>query len=342
MADLGTQQLSDMRSEVLELLGKPSQAYLVTKIDHALNRRLEWVVKQGDFPTLVRQDEVGLRTPSDTDSTIFQGSAAYAPLPWGCRNVQAMFLQVSAENEVEQLSAEEMARRYSITTTGRPKHYAIVGETVQHTELAASDTFVVSGDAVNDDGVATARVWYRTNSGHLGEVVSPSFSGAFSTGITSPSAAAPGWPIERISVSSNWAGDITITRTTGGTELAKIATPFATASSNPMSRVETRPLIRVAPTPDAAYKATVIWKRIPRRLVKADDAPEIPVSTALVYGAAADLLRAEKRYAQAREMEAMAHASLSTEVAGESMQGGFAAPAFGNFIDQCGVEYQGW
>jgi len=338
VADLGTQTVSEMQAEVLSLIGKPSSALYLTKILQSMNRGLEMAAKQGDWPTLIRQDELGLRTPSDTDSKTFLSGAAYAPLPWGCRNVQAIFLQSPERHEVHQTSAEEMARRYSTTVTGKPEVYAIVGETCQHTELAASDSFILTGNAVNDD-VATARVWYRQQSGHLGEVVSPSLTGSYSSGVSSPSPASSGWPIERMTVSGLWAGDITLTSTTLGTELAKMSTPYGTQASNPVVRSETRPLIRVAPTPDAAYACTVIWKRIPRKLVKNDDMPEIPVSAALVYGAAADLLRVEKRYEQASVMDRKRRETMGAETAGESPQGGFAAPEYGNYLDQCGVEY---
>jgi len=338
LADLGTQTLGEMKSEVFALLGKPSSSLMEAKITQALNRAMEWAVKQGDWPTLVRQDEVGLRAPSDADSKTFLAGGAYAPLPWGCRNVQAIFLQNPSLVEVQQMSAAEMARRYSVTTTGRPVAYAIVGETCQHTEIAASESFTITGDAVNDD-VATCRVWYRQQSGHLGEVVSPALTGSFSSGVSSPSAATSGWPIERITVSALWAGDITLTGVTSGTVLAKLSGPFGTSSSNPMVRVETRPLIRVAPTPDAAYSCTVIWERIPRKLVKNDDVPEIPVSTALVYAAAADLLRVEKRFSQANAMEAKKLEAFSMETVGEDQQGGFAAPVHGNYLDQTGIQW---
>lgn len=125
----------------------------------------------------------------------------------------------------------------------------------------------------------------------------------------------------------------------GGSEIAKMSSPFGTQTSNPMVRAETRPLIRVAPTPDAAYACTVIWKKSPRKLVKTDDVPEIPVSSALVYAAAADLLRMEKRYEQASAMERKKLEARQGTVAGEQMQGGFAAPIHGNFLDQTGLEY---
>ena len=337
IADLGTQTLGDMQTEVLSLLGKPSSAHLLTKITQALNRSLEWAVKQGQWPTLIRQDEVGLKAPADAASKTLLAGGAYAPLPWGCRNVQAMFLQQEGQGEIRQVSPEEMARLYSTTTTGKPEAYAIVGETCQHTELAATDTFVVTGNAVNDD-VATCRIWYRQQNGHLGEMVSPSITGTFSAGVTSPTAATAGWPIERFSVSGLWAGDITITATTGGAELAKISSPFAATANNPMSRSETRPLVRLGPTPDAAYACTVIWKRIPRKLVKNDDIPEIPASAAMVYAATADMLRTEKRYSQASQMDSKKLEAMGAEEAGESMQGGFAAPMFGNFLGQTGVD----
>ena len=239
------------------------------------------------------------------------------------------------------MSSEELARLYSTTTTGKPSAYAIVGETCQHTPIAASESFTLTGNAVNDD-VSTARVWYRQQSGHLGEVVSPALTGTFSSGVSSPSAATSGWPIERITVSSNWAGDITITGATSATELVKVSSPYGTAASNPTLRVETRPLIRFAPTPDVDVKCTVIWSRIPRKLIKADDVPEIPVGSALVYGAAADLLRTEKRFSQANEFEAKKVEALTAETAGEEPQGGFAAPIFGNYLDQTGIDRSGY
>jgi hypothetical protein len=338
MADLGTQTLSEMKTEVLSLLGKPSSALLETKITQGLNRALEWAVKHGQWPSLTRQDEIGLRAPADATSATLLSGAAYAPLPWGCRNVQAIFLQEPSKHEIIQNSAEEMARKFAVTTTGKPEVYAIVGETCQHTEITVVDEVItLTGNAVNDD-VATARVWYRQHSGHLGEVVSPSLTGTFASGVSSPSAATSGWPIERITVSGLWAGDITLANATDG-ELALISGPFGTASANPMIRAETRPLIRVAPIPDQAYACTVIWKRVPRKLVKNDDIPEIPVSAAMVYAATADLLRTEKRYQQAGQMDAKKREAMGAEEAGEQMQGGFVSPVHGNFLDQTGVGY---
>jgi len=339
LADLGTETLATMQAECLSLLGKPSSALLLTKLTQGLNRALEWAVKQGQWPTLTRSDEVGLRAPADADSKTLMAGAAYAPLPWGCRTVQAIFLQSPSRQEVRQVSPEELARTYATTTTGAPQVYAIVGETCQHTELAANDTFILTGDAVNND-VSTARVWYRQQTGHLGEVVSPSLNGTYSTGVPSPSAATSGWPIERITVSGKWAGDITLARSSSPfTELAKISGPFSTSAANPMIRAETRPLIRVSPTPDQAYACTVIWKRIPRKLVKNDDMPEIPVSAALVYAATADILRTEKRFDQANQMESKKLEAMGAEEAGENMQGGFVAPMYGNFLDMTGINY---
>jgi len=339
MADLGTSTLGEMRTEVLNLLGKPSSSLLVQKIDAAINRAMEWAVKQGEWPTLTRTDEFGLFAPADSTSATFQSASAFAALPWGCRNVQAMFLQGSnSRRELRQISPEEMSRLYSVTETGAPAAYAIVGETCQHTPIASSESFTITGNAVNDN-ISTVRIWYRQQSGHLGEVVSPALSGSFSTGVTSPSAATSGWPIERITVSENWAGPITIT---GATELVKIESPFGTAASNPMSRIETRPLVRLGPTPDADYAGTVIWRRVPRRLLKADDAPEVPVSAALVYAAAADLLRIDKRFSQANAMEAKKIEAVTGEGLGEQSRGGFAAPEYGNFLDQTGSGRYGY
>jgi hypothetical protein len=81
----------------------------------------------------------------------------------------------------------------------------------------------------------------------------------------------------------------------------------------------------------------VIWRRVPRRLLKNDDVPEIPVSAALVYGAAADLCRADKRMSQAAAFEAKKFEVLTGERAGEDALGGFAAPMYGNFLDSTGV-----
>lgn len=342
MADLGTSTLGEMRTEVLNLLGKPSSTLLVQKIDAALNRTMEWAVKQGEWPSLTRTDEFGLTAPADSTSATFQSASAYAALPWGCRNVQAMFLQSpNSRVELRQKTPEEMARLFASTSTGAPTTYAIVGETCQHTPIATSESFTLTGNAVNDN-IATARVWYRQQSGHLGEVVSPALTGAFSSGVTSPSAATSGWPIERITVSENWAGPITITGATSATELVKIASPYGTAASNPVLRVETRPLVRLGPTPDADYAATVIWRRVPRKLIKADDVPEIPVSAAMVYGATADLLRIEKRFSQANSMESKKIEALTSESVGEESYGGLAAPELGNFLDQTGSGQYGY
>lgn len=336
MADLGTMPLGPMVTEVLGLLSLPTSALLDTKIKDAINRNYEQVAKSGTWPSLDRTDLIGLKSPALSAQATFLGLATSAPLPWGCRNVRAIFLHTPARQELQQVTPEELWRRYAKTTTGAPECYAIAGETIQYAELAAADTFVLAGNAANND-IATARVWYREHNSHLGEVVSPAFSGTFSTGVTSPTQAAAGWSIERITVSENWTGAITIVRTADLTPLVGISGPFGTAAANPMRRVETRPLIQVAPQPDAAYTATVIWRRIPRRLFKNDDVPEIPVSAALVYGAAADLCRADKRMSQAAAFEAKKFEILTGERAGEDALGGFAAPAFGNFLDSTGV-----
>lgn len=336
MSDLGTMPLGPMVTEVLGLLALPTSALLDTKIKDAINRAYESVAKSGTWPSLDRTDVVGLKSPALSSETTLLGLAATSPLPWGCRNAHAVFLNTSEQIELKQVTIDELLRRHRIDETGTPSFYALVGETVQYKELAASDTFVLTGNAANDD-IATARIWYREQTGHLGEVVSPAFTGTFSSGITSPTAAAAGYSIERITVSKNWVGPITITRTTGATEIAAIATPFTTAASNPMRRVETRPLMRVAPLPTADTACTVVWRRVPRRLLKNDDVPEIPVSAALIYGAAADLLRSMKRMSQAAQMEAKKLEALTTEKAGEQALGGFAAPMFGNFLDGTGV-----
>jgi hypothetical protein len=343
--DISTQSLSEMSSEVLALLGKPSSAFLLSKIHAAINRTMDWAVKQGTWPTLQRQSEIGLQAYQNPAATTLLSGGEYFPFPQDCRSISGIFLQGNTGVEVEQTSAVELARLYDPSTTGLPVKYAIVGETIQHTEVVTAERICVKGDAVNNN-VATVRVWYRSKDELAGEILSPVASGDFSTGNGAVIGQAedvvyPGWGIQRVSTSPLWAGDIKLLGETSGTEYARVSNSYATPSSNPGSVTATRLLGRVGPTPDKNYKCTVIWERTPHRLVKNEDVPEIPCSPCLVYGAAADLLRADKKYAQAAEMDKKKFESLGSETAGEDQFGAGMRPQFGNFVDGTGGSQSG-
>lgn len=339
MADLGTDTLASMREQVFGLLGESSSQGRLTKIDAALNRAYHRIASSGHWPTLERVDEVGLVKPSDSTRTTLRSGEANFPLPWGCRDITSMVLHEPRGHEVVQMDPAAFFRRYGTTETGVPCHYCLVGETIQHTRLSATDTVIITGAAANESA-ATLRVYYRVNDDETGEVTSELFDvgSAFSSGVTTAGSLAPGFPLERIVVNDKWVGDITITRTTGGTQLAKLSGPFLAIAGNPMRQVKTRPLARVGPIPDADTKATVVWRRQPQRLLNASDAPEIPVSSALVYSAAAELLRVDSKFAQARDFEAKSEQALSGSEAGESRDPEVSMPVGGSFIDMTGTD----
>lgn len=339
MADLGTDTLTSMRDQVLGLLGEASSQGRVSKIDAALNRAYVRIASSGHWPTLERVDEVGLSRPSDSGSATLQGGEGAFPLPWGCRDITALVLHDPPGREVEQISAAQFFRNYSVAEAGTPKHYCLVGETVQHTRLAAADTVVITGNAAND-AAAVLRIWYRQNASETGEITDQLFDvgSTFSTGVTTSGTLAPGFSIERIVVNDNWVGDITIARTTGATQIAKITGPFMPIAGSPLRRVMTRPLARIGPIPSGDLAATVIWRRQPRRLVNPTDAPEIPVSPALVYAAAAELLRVDRQFAMARDYEAKAGEALAGSEAGESRDPEVSMPVMGDFIGMTGTD----
>jgi hypothetical protein len=339
MSELGSDTLSQMRTEVFGLLGEISTPGRQQKVDAALNRALERIAKEGHFPTLQRVDEVGLNKPSDTSTDTLKSGEAFYPLPWGCRDVQSIILHSPSGTVLEQLTAATLYTRYSVTATGTPMNYAIVGETVQHARLSVADTVVITGDATNNS-LSTLRIWYRANDDYTGEVTSQLFDvgSTFGAGVTTSGTLAAGWPIERIAVNDKWIGDITITRTTGGTQLAKISGPFLPIAGNPMRRTLTRPLARVCPLPDGNLKATVIWRRMPQRLINPSDIPEIPVATSMVYAAAAEMLRIDRKFVQANVYEAKVSQALDGTQKAESPVLEIAPPMWGSFVEATGTD----
>ena len=338
MAESGYETLSSLRTQVFELLGEASSQGRLPKIDSAINRAYTRIAASGHWPTLELVDEVGLTRPSDSARPTLLGGVAEFPMPWGSRDA-TLILQEPAGREVEQMGAAAFYRAYAVTDSGTPKNYCIVGETVQHTKLAAADTVVITGDAAND-AAAAMRIWYRTSDNETGEVTDELFDAGstFSTGVTTTGTLAAGYPISRIVVNDKWVGAITIARTTGATELAKLSGPFLPIAGSPFRRVLTRPLARLGPLPSVDTRATVVWRRQPRRLVNPTDAPEIPVGAALVYAAAAELLRVDRQFSMARDYEAKSQQALDGSEAGESRDPEIAMPLGGNLVDGTGTD----
>lgn len=337
MAESGYETLSSIRTQVFELLGESSSQGRVPKIDSAINRAYTRIASSGHWPTLELVDEVGLVRPSDAARPTLLGGIAEFPMPWGSRDA-TLILQEPAGVEVVQMPAALFYRTYAISDSGTPRHYCIVGETVQHTRLAAADTVVITGVAANDSAAAM-RVQYRTSDNETGEVSNELFDAGstFSTGVTTTGTLAAGFPISRIVVNENWVGAITIVRTTGSTEIAKLNGPFLPIAGAPFRRVLTRPLARIGPLPAVDTKATVIWRRQPRRLENPTDAPEIPIGAALVYAAVAELLRIDRQYSMSRDMEAKSQEALDGSESGESRDTEIASPLGGNLADATGA-----
>lgn len=317
------------------------------KILRALNRAIDEITSDGDWPQLERADEVGLEKRSDTAQTVIDSSASsFFAGPVNCERVKSITIYSPTGATMKQASAAELASDAGSelnSRTGVPYSFARVGQTAQFKPLAADGTLTMKCTSSGNDDVRDVRVRYRTSTAHLGasvteDVLGGTFSGS---GIALNSTVEAGWSIESVDLPVGWVGALTIEDASANVivEIANVFSPGTTSGSHWVHY--SRPLFRVWPNPDQDYKATVVWKERHQPLLTATDALQIPAAAAVVYKAASSIMGAERRLADAAAFNRMAEAALDRAQSGTGRVTEAIRPAYGSVLGAAGVSRRG-
>jgi len=298
-SNLGWQTFADIVAEVGVLVHDTNVARQPV-IKAIINRAYDSIASEFDWPQFVEVDETGTRRISTSaTAATFEAGQAEAPLPYSLAAISSFELQYQ-DTSAPRIPIVDPATLYeaagsALTTAGRPRMAALIGQTAQTDRLPASDTLVVKATQPTNDNMLTLRVRYLATSGSYKESFSESLTGSFSTGVSLYAPSIAGWSVQQVVIPATWEGNVRV-EDTSGNAVVFISSPYRPPSAgSPVDRAVSSPLLRLWPVPDIDYAVTVTYRRRPHRLVNDDDAPEIPVASYLVEKAAAEILRQQNK-----------------------------------------------
>jgi len=315
------------------------------KILRAINRALDEISSDADWPQLERSDELGLRKASDTGVAVLDSGSGYFTGPVDAERVKSITIYSPTGCTMRQVSASELATTAGAELQSRsdiPRVFSRVGQCAQWKPIAADSQMTLKCSDSGNDDVRDVRVRYKRYDSHMGatvveDVLAGTFSGA---GIALNATVESGWSIESVDLPVGWVGRTTIEDSAAST-VVEIDNAFEPGSLSGSHWVHySRPLFRVWPNPDRDYKATVVWKRRHPPILTATDVLEIPAAAAVVFKAAASIMGAERRLADAAAFNRRAEAALERELSGTGRATTAVTPAMGSVLGATGVPHR--
>ena len=331
MTSLGVANFKQMQDEVLGMLQKESSTATRTTVKSAMNRVYDEVVHAHEWPELQRVDYTGLRVAGGSLTTLVSGDP-HIVAPWNAERITGLQAFDTCSRRLDIVERDEFFAYVGSgeERTGTPEVVTQVGVTAQFRTISTVGTMTLKCSVSGNDNISTVRVYYTPSDAHLGRPRWMDVSGAFSSGVALGINPAAGYSIERVSVPAGWVGVLTIedASNVAYVELDPVEVPGTTSNDN--YQVYSRPLFRVAPIPDANYKAAWSWKHLPDRLTENEDVPEIPVSTYLVEMTVAKMLMEDRKWQVSSFHRGEAEAFLRRLTSGQQRSLRVVRPVGGN------------
>lgn len=339
MVGFGMSPLSAMVTEVQRILQDTSLAR-VTDIKAAINRALDTVSAQMEWPQLVFADETGLRK-LNADITTFIAEDPYVPMPHEAATIRSIIFQEVGCDPIKIVPAAELysIAGSSIAQTGRPRYAAKVGVTAQFIALDDDDSVtLIDETSASNDNVNAVTVEYQRAGGVTQVGQTEVVTGAFSAGVQLSGTVKAGYSINKVHLPVGWVGNLAI-YDSGDVLIVHIHNILAPGGTTLAGQTQTiaTSLFRVWPTPDADYPATIVYQRKPSALTLDSDTPEIPVSSYLVEKVAGDLLLQENKMQMGMIHDGKAERMLAAMMRQSSLGPVVAVPMGGGFLGATGV-----
>lgn len=340
MTSLSTRRFATLVAETQRIFQDTSSANLRAACKDAINRALDSAASLFDWPQLVEADESGVRILSDSTLPSLLSGDSFMPAPYAAGRLRSLVVQGAHSPPVEIVTPDELYHRAGVQLAfevGVPRFAAQVGVTAQTRRLASDGALTCYSSSASNDGTKTVRVYFQKSSAPLGGRSWADVTGTFSTGVQLGGGATleAGYPIKSITLPTGWAGTCEI-RDGSGTSLVLVpSVEEPSTNTNSLPQTIQRALLKVFPTPDADYPATVIWWRVPLMLTEDEDVPELPIGSFLVARAAADIFGQQGKLAESALWEGRAMTALRSTLqqqSGHKRQQ--SVPAGGNILAQ--------